>query len=154
MKLYSSKVLLTFELYDFTCLLLLFVMFCSVVNSNRLKLNINMKLRMAWKNKNIYVTIRGNLYTVQVLPNICFFTLTLQSYASAPPWQSTFITRARLDLRLQLVLVDSWLVCLPSWVGSLLSTGSELVEGTGLELSTTATDLVWCHPPWPGSCQS
>ena len=95
-------------------------------------------------------------------------------------------------------MIYSWLVCLPSWVGGLLSTGSELVEGISLELSWpgnqnvifcivfcyillrcemclvphaneqqetsnaagnwcrqwTTTDLVECHPPWPGSCQS
>ena len=44
-------------------------------------------------------------------------------------------TGAWLDLGHSLVLADSWLVCLPSWFGSLLSTSSELVEGTGLELS-------------------
>ena len=50
-------------------------------------------------------------------------------------WQSTFFISAWLNLGLSLALADSWLVCLPSSVGSLLSSGSELVEGTGLELS-------------------
>ena len=45
------------------------------------------------------------------------------------------VTGAWLDLGHLLVLADSWLVCLPSWVGSLLSVSSVLVEGTGLELS-------------------
>ena len=98
-----------------------------------------------------------------------------------------------LDLGLSLVLADSWLVCLPSWVGGLLSTSPELVEGTGSELQVrflcavfcdmmlgcemwfvlhtnelwetsnaarnwrrqwTNSDLVQCHSPRPGSCQS
>ena len=42
---------------------------------------------------------------------------------------------AWLDLGLSLVLTDSWLVCLPSWVGSLLSSISELVKRIGLELA-------------------
>ena len=46
------------------------------------------------------------------------------------PWQPSFTTSAWLDLRLSLVLPDSWLVCLPSRVGSLLSTHSELEAGT------------------------
>ena len=115
-----------------------------------------------------------------------------------PPWWSTFFTGAWLDLCLLLELADSCLVCSLSRVGSLLSTGSELVEGTGSELSClwkkksvfcivfldimlsckmwsvlytnewqetgnaagnchrpwTTTDLVQCHWPWPGSCQS
>ena len=118
--------------------------------------------------------------------------------AWVPPWWSTFFTGAWLDLCLLLELADSCLVCLLSWVGGLLSTGSELVEGTGSELSSclwkkksvfcivfldtlsckiwsvphtnewqetgnvagnchrawTTTDLVQCHWPWPGSCQS
>ena len=56
--------------------------------------------------------------------------------AWVPPWRSTFFTGAWLDLCLSLELADSWLVCLLSWVGGLLSTGSELVEGTGSELSS------------------
>ena len=118
--------------------------------------------------------------------------------AWVPPWWSTFFTGAWLDLCLLLELADSCLVCSLSRVGSLLSTGSELVEGTGSELSClwkkksvfcivfldimlsckmwsvlytnewqetgnvagnchrpwTTTDLVQCHWPWPGSCQS
>ena len=50
------------------------------------------------------------------------------------PWQSTFFTGALLNLGLLLVLADSWQLSWPSWVGSLLSTGSEVVEGTSLEL--------------------
>ena len=38
--------------------------------------------------------------------------------------------------RFWLAFADSWLVWLPSWVGGLLSTSSELVEGRGLELSS------------------
>ena len=38
--------------------------------------------------------------------------------------------RCLLGLSLLLVLADSWLACVPSWVGGLLSTSSELVEGT------------------------
>ena len=53
--------------------------------------------------------------------------------ASMAIWQ--IFTGAWWDLGLSLVLADSWLVCLPSWVGGLLSTGSELVEVTGSELS-------------------
>ena len=52
------------------------------------------------------------------------------SRAWDPLWQSTFFTGAWLDLGLLLVLIVSWPVCLRSWVGSLLSTGLELVEGT------------------------
>ena len=35
-----------------------------------------------------------------------------------------------------LTLTNSWLVCLPSWAGGLLSSSSELAEGTILELSS------------------
>ena len=41
---------------------------------------------------------------------------------------------AWLDLGLLQVLAAFWLVSLPSWVGSLWSSGSELVKGTGSEL--------------------
>ena len=120
-----------------------------------------------------------------------FCPLSLQSTIEfcASPW---------LDLGLSLVLADSWLACLPWWVGCLLSAGSELVEEIVSELSSwwkkigefsvlsfmtwciaakcgwssmnnkklvlnvaenwhrqwTTTDLIQCHPPWPGSCQS
>ena len=47
---------------------------------------------------------------------------------------TTFLTGTWLDLGLSLVLADSLLVCLHSSVGGLLSTGSELVKGTGSEL--------------------
>ena len=53
-----------------------------------------------------------------------------------PPWQSTIFIDAWLDLSLSLVLADSCLVHLPSWVGDLLPCGSELTKGTSSELSS------------------
>ena len=57
------------------------------------------------------------------------------------PWQPTFTTSAWfwLDLRLSLVLANSWLVCSPSRGGSLLSTRSELEAGNGLKLQIITT---------------
>ena len=41
-----------------------------------------------------------------------------------------FYHSAWLNLGFSLVLADSWMVCLPSWDGRLLSSGSELMERT------------------------
>ena len=125
------------------------------------------------------------------------------SRAWEPPRQLTYFTSAWFDCRLSLVLAYSWLICLPSWLSSLLSTGPCLVDATDLEISPVSTttttnkqtkriifcivfqfhdillscetcnkwwetsnvagdwhrqwttsDLIWCHPPRPGSCQS
>ena len=58
------------------------------------------------------------------------------SSSFGPAMATIFLTGTWLDLGLSLVLADSLLVCLPSSVGGLLSTGSELVKGTGSELSS------------------
>ena len=59
----------------------------------------------------------------------------IQHYFQCPwTWDPPYFTGAWLGLCFLLELTDSWLVCWP-WVGSLLSTASELVEGTGSELS-------------------
>ena len=56
------------------------------------------------------------------------------SSSLGPAMATTFLTGTWLDLGLSLVLADSLLVCLHSSVGGLLSTGLELVKGTGSEL--------------------
>ena len=76
-------------------------------------------------------------YLVKILPfsPTASPTALLSVSRLGSPWLPTFLTGPWCDLRLSLVLADSWLVCLPSWVCSLLSTSSELMERTGLELS-------------------
>ena len=68
-----------------------------------------------------WASVTNNITTFSILKLGTFLT------ATAGAW---------LDLRLLLVLADFWLVCVPSWAGSILSTSSKLVDGTCLELSS------------------
>ena len=69
-----------------------------------------------------------------------------------------------------MVLADYWLVCLQVWVFCvvfhdmlsckmwLVPRANELWETSKAARNWckqwTTTDLVWCHPPWPGRCRS
>ena len=55
----------------------------------------------------------------------------MTTFGILEPWQSTFHVSAWLGLG----LLFPRLVCLPAWVVNLLAAVSELVKGTGLELS-------------------
>ena len=85
------------------------------------------------------------IYPAEILPPLLLHSfvqarriaaLLSASSSLGPAMATTFLTGTWLDLGLSLVLADSLLVCLHSSVGGLLSTGSELVKGTGSELSS------------------
>ena len=145
-----------------------------------------------------FLKITNNPALICYLPELLPFAPTAELCASPRDNRTTFgileqsqtfFTSFWLGLCLLLVLTDLCLVCLPSWVGSLILAGSKLVEGNGSELSSwlqrkqvrhfcvvfhdiiaswkiasvlharnwcrqqTTINLIWCHWPWPGSCQ-